>query len=134
MNLSAKKFEASLHLGFLNECLKKRGMKPTDLDFLPPTGYVVFYHTQPVCAGFMIKCDNKMAINTDLISDIDVPKLLRNDAVEYLRKTLYFDAKKDGIKLITVFTNIIKHELRLKSLGYIDIDKNLTQLGRFLWL
>lgn len=134
VKLSAHRFQEKVHLPIMKAWLERRKMPVGEsIEFLPPTGVVIYFYLQPVCMGFMIKCDNGMAINTDLISDPEIPDVLRNEAVEKLRKCLYNEAKAAGLKMVSVFTSHPSHVERLKSLGYKIIDKNLTQLGRFLW-
>lgn len=132
MKFSAKEFGPAEH-NLLAKWLMGRGKDVPSLDFLPPTGVVVSYYEQPVCMGFMIKCDNGMAINTDFISDPEVPKDLRNAAVEHMRQCLYKEALKAGLKMVTVFTSIPKHADNLKAKGFVELDSKLTQLGRILW-
>jgi len=105
-----------------------------NLEFMPPTGVVVEVDNIPVAIGFMIKCDNGMCINSDLISNPAIDKKARQEAVDFLRESLYTLAKAAGYKLVTVFTRIPKLQARLeKEKGYFKIDQGLTQLGRFLW-
>ncbi len=132
---SHQKFSSHLHLPIMKAWVARRSLEFTKVSetFLPPTGFVIFFYSQPVCLGFIIKCDNGLAISTDFISDPDVPKHLRNDSVQELRRVLEADAKESGLKVLTAFTSIPAHVVRLKSLGYVEVDKNLTQLGRPIW-
>lgn len=125
-------FEEPKHHEILKTFVEKRGGKTPDVRFLPPTGFIVFLFEQPLCVGFQIRCDNGTVINTDLIADSEIPKDLRNQAVVRLRSALYNEAKAAGYKVVTVFTSIPAHEARLKTLGYVEADKNLTQLVRAL--
>lgn len=134
MRFSYGRFEKEKHLDLLDDWMQKRDMKASDPSFLPPTGFVVCLDGLPICMGFQIRCDNRTAINTDLISDPDFNKRDRNEAVEFLRDILNRSAESAGFQFVTVFTSIPNHAVRLKKLGYTEIDKNLTQLGRFLWL
>lgn len=133
MKFVSREFNRSTDFNLLEKWMARRGMPVSDMSFLPPTGVVVSYYDQPVCVGFMIRCDNGMAINTDFVSDPDVPKDCRNAAVEHLRQTLYKEAMKNGLKMVTAFTSIPKHVEGLKAKGFVEIDKNLVQLGRILW-
>lgn len=127
-------FSVITDMPVMNRWLADRGMPKGNPNFLPPTGFLIYNGSTPVCLGFMIKCDNNTAINTDLIACPRVNDSLRNDAVEYLRQVLYKEAQDLKMQFVTVFTSIPAHAERLKSLGYAEIDKNLTQMGRFLWL
>lgn len=112
-----------------------RGEKlPEEILFLPPTGFVVFHEEAPVCIGFMIKCDNGMAINSDFLSDPELAKPLRQEAVEYMRSLLYTEAKRVGLQFVTCFTKHKKLAKRLEGIGFKKMDEGFTQLGRFLWL
>lgn len=125
-------FENPAHHEILKTFVEKRGGKAPDVRFLPPTGFIIFLFEQPLCVGFQIRCDNGTVINTDLIADSEIPKDLRNLAVMRLRNALNNEAKAAGYKVVTVFTSIEKHEARLKTLGYIEADRSLTQLVRAL--
>ncbi len=135
MKFSAREFLAKEHMPILKAWVARRNLEfsKASEEFLPPTGIVIYYYSQPVCLGFIIKCDNKVAISTDFISDPEIPKHLRNESVEELRKALGALAKESGLKVMAAFTSIPAHVERLKSLGYMVFDKNLTQLGRPIW-
>lgn len=134
MKFTYERFEKEKHLDFLESCMAKRSLPMGDITFLPPTGIVVRLDDEPICLGFQTRCDNRTAINSDLVSDPDFTKVERNAAVEFLRDILNRAAEAAGFQFVSVFTSIPNHAARLKKLGYTEIDKNLTQLGRFLWL
>lgn len=116
------------------QILRARNIEPTIVEtFIPPTGVIVLFEEKPICLGFMIKCDNKMVINSDLISDPSYPKELRNEAVQYLRDVLEFEARKEGYYLISAFTRHKNLEKKLLTLGFNEFDQGLTHLGRFIW-
>jgi hypothetical protein len=136
MQFEALKFEKEKHLKLLHQFLKARGLYETAPigDFLPPTGVVITNYGKPICIGFMIKCDNRMVIFTDFVSDISAPKELRNEAVIFMREHLEKLARHEGFDCISSWTSIPKHRERLKKLGFTEIENNLTHFGRFLWL
>lgn len=129
---SFRKYAPASDFSLIKKWGENRGMQIGAPEFLPPTGIVVAYYSKPVCMGFMIRCDNGVAINSDFMSDPDVPKDLRNEAVEFMREKLYGLAKTQGFRVVIAFTSIPKHAERLKNKGYIEMDKNLVHLGRIL--
>lgn len=131
---SAEPFTREKHLPVLYKFLRSRGLAESPPDFLPPTGVVVTNYEVPVCVGFMIKCDNKMVIFTDFVSNISAPKDLRNAAVIYMRNYLEKIARVEGFQVISSWTSVPRHKERLKKLGFKKFENNLTHFGRFLWL
>lgn len=114
--------------------LKKRGdSSEANFEYFPPTGVIVFVDEKPICVGFMIICDNKTCMNTDIISDPDFTPDIRHYAVTYLRHQLALAAKEAGINYVIAVTNQPKLIERLKEQGYVELNKNLTHLGRVLW-
>lgn len=135
MTFGYRRFDLKSDERLLRLFSKMRGQDlPDKIMFLPPTGFVVMHEEAPVCIGFMIKCDNGMAVNTDFLSDPELPKEMRQAGVEYLRKLLYTEAKRCGFQFTTVFTKHRKLAKRLEGLGFLKMDEGYTQLGRFLWL
>lgn len=139
MRLEVQLFQKDLHLAEYKRLLNKRGLFNEKANvfmekFLPPTGCVVYHDDKIVCMGFLVKCDNKMGILTDLVSDNEVPKKERNQAVRILRATLMGTAQKDGIQFITSFTKHKKLAAYLETIGFTRLDDGFTQMGRFLWL
>lgn len=135
MRLTSHKYVKEQHEELFQKFVNDRGLpKRPNMDFLPPTGVVIYNYSQPVCIGFMIMSDCGVAECTDFVSDPNVPKMLRNSAVEYMRKYLMIEARNRGMKVFTAYCSIPKHIERLKSLGYQEMQTNLTHLGRFLWL
>lgn len=111
-----------------------RGEKLDNFDFLPPSGLIVFHEEAPVCIGFLIKCDNKVAIHSDFLSDPELSKELRNQGVEYMRSVFAEEAKREGYRAIVAFTKHKKLAKRLTGLGFRLLDQGFFQVGRFLWL
>lgn len=133
MNFTYRQFEQK-DVAVLDALMASRGLPKGDPSFLPPTGFIVYLEEKPVCIGFQIRCDNRTAINTDLISDINFPKAERNAGVEFLRDILNRSAESAGYQFVVAFTKIPKHAARLQQMGYSIIDSKLFQMGRFLWL
>ena len=134
-NLSFQFYNHELHSYYYRQLLASRSIDAAGLgSFLPPTGYIVFYGDVPAAIGFMIKCDNGMAINSDLISNPDVPQPMCADAVDFVRQLLAEEAEASGLRFITAFTKHKRLAERLIGKGFAKIDENLIQVGRFLWL
>lgn len=127
-------FDREKDLETFKSFLNARGLDDkADLTFFPPTGVLVLWNGKPICLGFMIKCDNNTCINSDLLSDPSTDKELRNEAVVYLRKVLEDEARKAGIPFIIATTTNPKLFERLKDQGYVELNRNLFQLGRAIW-
>lgn len=134
MSLRVEEYHPELHEPVLQKFTKQRGLPAIDVSFLAPTGFVVYFNMKPVCAGFMVKCDNKTAIYQDFLSDPGAPKDMRNKCTEILRLQLDLAAEKAGLQVILCTTAYEAHSERLKGIGYKELNRNLIQLGRFLWL
>lgn len=132
--ISARNFDRVRDFEAFRSFLRKRGdTSPVSFEFFPPTGALVCYWGKPVCAGFMIKCDNGTVINTDIISDPDVESEIRNAAVIELRKFLAEKAREAGFHYVIATTDQPKLVSKLKEQGYTILKENLTHLGRVLW-
>lgn len=114
--------------------IQARGdMRAIAWNFMPPTGYMVSLEGKPVCAGFMIKCDNKTVINDGIVASPLAPKEIRNMAVIKLREALAEEAKRVGALFIIAQTDEPKLVDRLLEQGYRKLQENVTHLGRSTW-
>lgn len=107
---------------------------PENIYGLPPTGVVVSLEDEVICIGFLIRCDNRMAIFSDFLSDPSVAPMVRNEAVESMRQHFYRECCKSGHQFVTSFTKHKKLAQRLNGLGFQHLDQGFIQMGRFLWL
>ena len=134
MTFTHRPFDREKDVEIFTKMLRDRSDNtPVDFTFFPPTGVVVLHEEIPVCIGFMIKCDNNTVINSDLLSDPNAEKEVRNQAVIYLREVLHAEAKKAGAGCIIATTTNEKLYRRLLEQGYFELNKNLYQLGRAVW-
>lgn len=135
MKLKARPFNLAVDEHLFRSMAELRGEKiPKEIFGLAPTGLVVTNGNKPVCVGFMIKCDNGMAIFSDFLSDPRETPEVRNEAVEMMREVFYNEAHRCGLKFVTSFTKHPKLADRLENLGFKKMDDGYTQMGRFLWL
>lgn len=124
------KADEAIYREFANKCSQ---LVPDKIEFLAPTGLIVFCVGMPIAMGFLIKCDNGIAIAADFMSDPDYPDETRSAAVQYLREELYADAVKSGIRHITCIVRNEKLAKRLEAVGYERRESGYIQLGRNLW-
>ena len=135
MEWVARPFDREKDKEAFTEFLRKRGDESVvDFSFFPPTGCMVEYWGRPVCAGFMIICDNNTCINTDIISHPDAPKHVRNKAVLVLREYLEGKAKEYGIPFIIAHASHPGLKGKLLEQGYKVLNENITHMGRNTWL
>lgn len=135
MNFTWRPFNLKTDETFLRAlALMREEEVPETLSFLPPTGFIVFHEEAPVCLGFLIKCDNNMAIISDSMSDPAIQKDIRNEAVEFLRALQFTAAKEAGLQFVTGFTKHEKLAKRLEDFGFKRMFEGYIQMGRFLWL
>jgi hypothetical protein len=115
--------------------MRKRGdHSDVSFEFYPPTGCMVEFDGKPVCAGFMIRCDNNTCINTDIISDPSALPQVRSEAVVRLREYLRGKAEAFGIPFIIAHASHPGLKAKLISQGYKILNENITHLGRPSWL
>ena len=135
MKFTHRPFRKEKDLELMRKFLFMRKEKvQASTDFLAPFGVIVENEGVPVCLGFLIKCDNKMGIFSDFLSDPNFTKGLRNAAAQYMRGLLIEEAKKSGLLFVTSFTKHEKLAKHLNSIGYKELDKGFFQMGRSLWL
>lgn len=131
---TARAFDFVKDLEAFKYFLMKRGdQSEIDFSFFPPTGCMVEYHGVPVCAGFMIICDNNTCINTDIISDPEAPSRIRNQGVLALREYLRLEAVKKDIPYVIAHASHPGLKLKLIEQGYKVLNDNITHLGRTTW-
>ena len=134
MKFDVRSFDIPVDKETYESWLKKRGeTRVIHWDFMPPTGYLVSLDGRPVCAGFMIKCDNRTVINDGIAADPDAPREVRNAAVVKLREALAEEAQRVKARVIIAQTDEPKLVARLLEQGYFKIQENMTQLGRSVW-
>lgn len=97
-------------------------------------GLMVMSNDKPVCAGFLYETNSSMAWCEFIISDKDYKGDDRSDAILMLIKGLSSMAIEKGFTFIfTSFQGNPGLEAKYKQCGFLESDKNCTQMIKVLW-
>lgn len=102
------------------------------INFLPPTGIIVYHDKLPVCVGFLTKTDSGIAIITNILSDKNADREIKNKCVDSLLFTLDGLAEVEKFKMICVATIIPSVIKRFQKMDYFIAKEQFTNLGRYL--
>lgn len=116
---------------------KDWGWDPPSQAALPDNGLgglIVFSEDTPVCAGFLYETNSAMCWIEFIVSDKNYDGDDRSDAILMLIKGLSSIATDKGFKFIfTSFQGNPGLESKYKQCGFIESDKNCTQMIKVLW-
>tara|TARA_Y100000114_G_C11758832_1_gene328380 strand:- start:2465 stop:2872 length:408 start_codon:yes stop_codon:yes gene_type:complete len=110
---------------------KEWGWTPPPKEFLPEDGQggiMVLYKDKPVCAGFVYFTNSKVSWVEWIISDKNVDKKLRHDAVKHLIGLLTSICQEQGSKFVYA---ILKNDNLMKTYeewGYVQGDVNCNEM------
>lgn len=116
--LRAHHFKLSDHYHFIRRWLEKRKMVLWPKEELPQFGYVASYHFEPVAMGFIRKCERGIGLFDSLICDPDCEFEIRNECLDFLVKTILFEAKRHDFKKIIAYSINISTLERSKKHGF----------------
>jgi len=116
----------------IEEWFSKRDFPSPEDKFLPPTGVLALDNNIPIACGFMFKTDANVASIGHLISDPEIEKEKRQDAIKQLILVLARLAESEGFGLVTIATNIKKLGERFETLNFIKTDENVSHYRRDL--
>lgn len=103
---------------FVSGWMAKRHQNMPPSYLLPPTGLIV----DNTAVGFLIKCDNDMGILDFFMSNPDIPKEIRQSALDDIMFAIILTAKRLGIEQLYCNSNIqatraLAEKHGFKSLG-----------------
>lgn len=98
-------------------------------DFLPETGYMVYYNDEPICAAYMYITNSDVVLLEWVISNFKFKnKTIRKEALYMLIETITSLSSNLGKKYIySLLKNKPLIEL-YKELGYIQGESNATEM------
>ena len=98
-------------------------------DFLPETGYMVYYNDEPICAGYVYMTNSDVVLLEWIISNFKFKnKEIRKEALLMLIETITSLAEGLGKKYIySLLKNKPLIEL-YKELGYVEGESNATEM------
>ena len=102
---------------------------PPAKDFLPETGYMVYYNDEPICAAYMYITNSDVVLLEWVISNFKFKnKIIRKEALYMLIETITSLSSNLGKKYIySLLKNKPLIEL-YKELGYIQGESNATEM------
>ena len=114
---------------------KSHRWTPPLQDFLPDngkSGIMVSKGDIDICAGFLYLTNSNVCFMEFLISNFDYREEDRGDAIDFLLGVLGFVAKDSGMKYM--YSTLKNKNLldRYLKVGFIEGDKNATELIRVL--
>jgi len=109
---------------------EKRNFPAANPQFMPPTGVIVRKGELNICAGFLFKSDANAAIIGNLVSNPDVPKSLRSEALDMLIHVLSEIARAQGFGMVCCSTNLDRLMGRFEKHGFNKTDESVSHFGR----
>jgi len=126
--IEARKFDLSKDYGTICSWWQKHDSYAPMPDHLPPTGIIVENAKSPICAGFLYNTDSKICVFEFVVSNPEVSKEDRDKCLKLLIETIQEIAKELEYTLIYTSINIEAYIKKLKSAGFIEVDKNQTHM------
>lgn len=110
-----------------------RGSPVQQKELFPPTGFIMWSESEPLCAGFLFKTDAKIAVIGHVVSNpFTKNKETRSLAVDALIDKLILEAKECGFKAISCSSNVDRLNKRYEAHGFTKSDENEVHYGRIL--
>lgn len=128
-NISELPIELARDYEMLCKWWEKRRFPCPPKEVLAPTGLLIFYGKDPICAGFLMKTDTTVASIGNLISDVDLPGVHRKEALGYLLDRLVDLASQSGYTIIAAATNLERLMQRYRSMGFTETDTDVSQFA-----
>ena len=129
MSLNIKPLTAADCDEILCEWWKDWRWTPPAKDFLPETGYMIYYNDEPICAGYVYMTNSNVVLLEWIISNFKFKnKEIRKEALLMLIQTITSLAEGLGKKYIY---SLLKNQPLIelyKKLGYLEGDSNATEM------
>jgi len=106
------------------------GWPPVPEMFLPEIGIVISNKGVDICSGFLYKTDSAACWAENYISNKDVPRELRQGAIEFLIQRLIKEAKDAGF--IAMMSSVNNPSLIKKLLKAGAIDKYESNMSNLM--
>lgn len=130
MSLSLREVELDKDYPKLKSWWEKRSFPPANIQFIPPTGIMVSSDEEDICAGFLFKSDANAAIIGNIVSNPEIDRELRSEALDTLISTLTGLAKHEGYRMVCCSTNLPHVMKRFETLGFSKTDTGVSNFGR----
>lgn len=102
---------------------------PPAKDFLPPTGYMVYYKDEPICAGYMYVTNSNVVLLEWIVSNFNFKdKKIRKQSLLMLIQTI--TSLAEGLEKKYIYSLLKSQSLikLYKELGYTEGDSNATEM------
>lgn len=128
-----QRYRHGLHYDLLSSWWLARKCPVPDQALMPPTGFVIFVKSSPVCAGFLFKTDANIAIISHVVSStFEFDRDQRGDCLNLLISKLILEARDGGFKIVSASSNLKKLNARYEALGFVKTDVDEVHYGRTL--
>lgn len=107
--------------------MMKRKQDALDYSSLPPTGLIV----DSAACGFLIHCDNGWGVLDFFITNPEMPKDIRKDALHEIASSLIHLAKVAGIKTLKCDTDINSIYQLAVHHGFVAVGSYKSMVRRF---
>lgn len=133
MNYRLHSFKKEEHLKLMHRWQEQRDFPIVPEDLLPPIGLVVSHDGVFIAMGFLYRTDGNVAVISHLVSSPVATGEERNEALNIIFANLISVAKEQNFKMVTFQTNLEKLFPRLESFGFVKLDENMSNFGRYSW-
>jgi hypothetical protein len=132
LNFDPRVFHSKEHFHLIQSWFRKRNFPCPELEFLPPTGCIVYAGTEPVACGFLFCTDARLAGIGHLVTNPEANKDVRQPALENCIRVLESLARIRGFGRVSISSNIEKLNARFEAMGFEKCDEDISIFRRFL--
>lgn len=123
--IAVKRFDKDSDLPILNEWLRARGAPEVDDEGVPALGFICFEGGDPVCAGFLRRCEGNWGIIEGMTSNPDIPSPLRHRALDALILTINKQAQAFEMTNLLAWTQDASTLVRSARHGWVQLQQTL---------
>lgn len=106
--------------------------RPVPLSLVPDLGLIIDYNNVPLAAGFLAAPQGAAICMGNIAGNPNATKEHRNEALNFLIKSLLDLAKRSEYTVVCVSTNVPALKARYERLGFFVTDTNVTHYGKVL--
>lgn len=117
---------------FVEEWISKRGLQKQDQAFYPPNGRTIVHEETLICVGFLTKTDAGYSAIGNFMSNPDVSREIRHEAMNLLIQELLELSRNNGFLHVAASSNNKKLLEFYKENGFAEVEEGLTVFIRGL--
>jgi hypothetical protein len=101
-------------------------------DALPESGLIIYSESTPIVAAWLYKTDSSISWLEFMVSNPDVDKKVRGEAIDLLINSLIELAQSSGFKIIFSSIRVPRLIKRMEECGFSVTDTKMTNMIRVL--